>query len=117
MHELPVTESIFQIVLKHAQKGGVKRVVTINLEIGALSDLQSEWIQRYFDHLSRGSVVEGAKLKITRIPAVFHCDSCDQSFEVTSLLEEGSLRCKQCRSQEVTLVSGREYRIRDMEVL
>ena len=60
MHELPVTKSIFQVVLKHAQKGGVKKVVTVNLEIGALSDLQGEWVQRYFDHLSLGSVVEGA---------------------------------------------------------
>ncbi|MGW8179668.1 MAG: hydrogenase maturation nickel metallochaperone HypA [bacterium] len=115
MHELPVTKSIFQIVLKHAEMGNVKKVISVNLEIGALSDLQTEWVQRYFDHLSRGTVVEGAKLKIDRIPAVFHCSHCQRSFEISSLLEE-DLSCRQCNSTQVTLVSGRKYHVKNMEV-
>jgi hydrogenase nickel incorporation protein HypA/HybF len=115
MHELPVTKSIFQIVLKHAEMGDVKRVISVNLEIGALSDLQSEWVQRYFDRLSRGTVVEGARLRIDRVPAVFRCNRCQQSFEINSLLEE-DLSCERCHSREVTLVSGREYHVKNMEV-
>lgn len=76
MHELAVTKSIFQIVLKHANRGQVNRVVSVNLEIGALSDLQQEWIQRYFNYLSHGSVAEGAVLKIDGVLAVFHCSHC-----------------------------------------
>lgn len=114
MHELSVTNNIFQIVLKHAIKSNVKRVVSVNLEVGALSDLQSEWLQRYFDRLSRGTVVEGAKLNIKRVPAVFECNHCQQSFEIDSLLEE-ELSCRNCHSREVSLVSGREYHIKNME--
>ncbi len=44
MHELSVTKSIYQIVLKHAKRGNVKKVISVNLEIGALSDLQDEWV-------------------------------------------------------------------------
>jgi hydrogenase nickel incorporation protein HypA/HybF len=115
MHELVVTKSIFQIVLKHAKMGNVQRVISVNLEIGALSDLQSEWVQRYFDHLSRGTVVEGAKLKIDRVPAVFRCNHCQQSFEIDSLLEK-DLSCEQCHSRKVTLVSKSEYYVKNMEV-
>jgi hydrogenase nickel incorporation protein HypA/HybF len=114
MHELPITKSIFQIVLKHARANDVKRVIAVNLEIGALSDLQGEWIQRYFDHLSRGTVVEGAKLRTNRVPAVFRCNRCGRQFEVHSLLEE-DLSCGQCNSRDVTLVSEREYRVQSME--
>jgi hydrogenase nickel incorporation protein HypA/HybF len=116
MHELSVTKSIHQIVMKHAQLGSVNRVLSVNLEIGALSDLQSEWVQRYFDRLSSGTVAEGAKLKITRVPAVFQCNRCEQSFEIYSQLEE-KLSCQQCHCRDVSLVSGREYRVKDMEVL
>jgi hydrogenase nickel incorporation protein HypA/HybF len=115
MHELPVTKSIFQIVLKHAEMGDVERVISVNLEIGALSDLQTEWVQQYFDRLSRGTIVEGAKLRINRVPAVFRCNRCQESFEINSLLEE-DLSCERCHSREVTLVSGREYHVRNMEV-
>jgi hydrogenase nickel incorporation protein HypA/HybF len=114
MHELPVTKSIFQIVLKHAKMNNVKRVISVNLEIGALSDLQTEWVQRYFDRLSHDTVVEGAELKINRVPAVFRCNRCHRSFEINSLLEK-DLSCGPCHSREVTLVSGREYRVRNME--
>ena len=116
MHELSVTKSIHQIVLKHAVQGRVNRVLSVNLEIGALSDLQSEWVQRYFDRLSRGTVAEGAKLKITRVPAVFQCNRCCQSIEIYSLLEE-EITCQHCHSREVSLVSGREYHVKNMEVL
>jgi hydrogenase nickel incorporation protein HypA/HybF len=114
MHELAVTKSIFQIVLKHAERANVERVLSVTLEIGALSDLQGEWLQRYFDRLSRGTVVEGAKLKIHRVPAVFRCNHCQQSFELSSLLEE-DLSCRQCHSTDVVLVSGRQYHVKNME--
>ena len=45
MHELPITEDILKIVLKHAQRNNVQRVVSINLQIGKLSGLEDEWIQ------------------------------------------------------------------------
>jgi hydrogenase nickel incorporation protein HypA/HybF len=115
MHELPVTQSIFQIVLEHAERGNVNRVISVNLEIGALSDLQEEWVQRYFDRLSRGTIAEGAKLRIVRVPAAFRCNRCQKSFEVGSLLED-DLSCKHCQSNEVTLVSGTEYLVKNMEV-
>ena len=95
--------------------GNVKRVVSVNLEIGALSDLQTEWVQRYFDRLSLDTVVEGAILKINRVPAVFRCNRCQRSFEVDSLLTD-ELSCVRCHSREVILVSGREYRVKNMEV-
>jgi hydrogenase nickel incorporation protein HypA/HybF len=92
----------------------VKKVISVNLEVGALSDLQPEWIQRYFDRLNRGTVVEGAELKIHRVPAVFRCNCCQRQFEVNSLLDQ-DLSCEQCHSRRVTLVSGSEYHVKSME--
>ena len=37
MHELPVTKSILDIVLRHAAANEVTRIATIDLSIGALS--------------------------------------------------------------------------------
>ena len=63
MHELPITESILKIVLKHAETNSVRKVMSINLQIGKLSDLEDEWIQRYFDYLSKGTVARRGKTK------------------------------------------------------
>lgn len=116
MHELAITKSIFSIVEKYALKNRVNKVITINLEIGALSDLQNEWIQHYFNHLSKGTIADGAKLSIIRIPAIFECNDCNNTFKINSILNE-ELICKSCNSKKVVLISGREYTIKNMEVL
>lgn len=116
MHELPVTKSIYDIVLRHAANNNATRVISVDLEIGALSDLQSEWMQRYFDHLSRGTVAAEAKLRVNRVPAVFRCKACQQSFEIHSLIDD-DLACVQCSSGDLVLQSGRQYMVKSIEVL
>jgi hydrogenase nickel incorporation protein HypA/HybF len=115
MHELPITESILKIVLKHAETNNVRRVVAIHLQIGKLSELEDEWIQRYFDYLSKGTVAQGAELKIERMPIRVKCDVCSNSYE-TEMAKLGDLVCPACGEKGCTLLSGREYYIKDMEV-
>ncbi|MDQ5984434.1 MAG: Hydrogenase maturation factor HypA [Syntrophus sp. SKADARSKE-3] len=115
MHELPITESILKIVLRHAAMNKVRKVMTIHLRVGRLSDLEDEWIQRYFDYLSKGSIAEGAMLKIERTPIMLQCNACTGTYEVEmSNLAEAV--CPDCGKKDGKLISGREYYIKDMEV-
>lgn len=116
MHELAVTKSIYAIVKQYASGNDVQKVLAVNLEIGALSDLQNVWIQRYFDFLSKGSVADGAKLHVKKVPAIFKCNQCLEQFEIRSLLKE-ELACRTCRSKNVSLVSGKEYTIKSMNAI
>ena len=116
MHELPITQSILDVVVKHAHTNNVKRVLSITLRIGELSDLEDEWIQRYFDYLSKDTVAEKAKLKIERAPVVMRCNGCSRSFEA-NIKEKKEIACPECGStKNFTLISGREYYVKDMEV-
>ena len=114
MHELPVIQSVLTIVVKHAETHHVKKVHAIGLMVGSLSDLEDEWMQRYFDYVSKGTVAEGAKLKIERIPAVLSCSACGHQFEIDKTKMDG-ITCPACGAQKFTLVSGREYHIKNME--
>lgn len=116
MHELQVTERILDIVLQHAAGHDVSRIVRIHLRIGGLSDLENEWIQHYFDYLSRGTLAEHAELAITRTPIVACCSSCSRSVELTRDVL-GEAVCPDCGEQRLELVSGREYLIENMEVI
>jgi len=114
MHELPITESILRIVLKHAEANSVRKVKTIYLKIGRLSDLQDEWIQRYFDYLSKKTVAEGARIVIERTTVVMQCNGCSASYEwEVSKMDE--VVCPACGGKSSTLLSGREYTIKEME--
>ncbi len=116
MHELPVMKSILDIVLEQARIHSVRSVRAVHLEVGRLSDLEEEWMQRYFDYLSKDTIAQEAKIKIQWNPIVFRCEDCEKSFDV----ERENLRdlaCPFCGRKSLLLVSGREYRIKNLEVV
>ena len=116
MHELQVTERILNIALQHASQHDVTKIVRIHLRIGELSDLEDEWIQRYFDYLSRGTLAENAQLAIERAPIVMSCDSCSSSFEIQRN-ELKQVECPECGESRCRMISGREYFVKNMEVV
>lgn len=115
MHELSVMKSILDIVVKHAEINHVRKVRAIELKVGMLSDLEEEWMQRYFDYLSKDTIAAKAELRIQWNPIIFQCRECSTSFEIERTgLQEAA--CPSCGQKKLTLVSGREYRIKNMEV-
>ena len=56
MHELSIIQSILDIVIEYANKYKAKRVIKINLDVGEMSDIIPEWIQQYFDFVSKDSI-------------------------------------------------------------
>ena len=115
MHELQVTERILDIILQKAKAHHVSKVISIQLQIGELSDLEEEWVQKYFDYLSKDTVAENAKVKIEKIPVIMQCNECGESFNV-EIKQMKEIQCPACGQKACTLVSGKEYYIKDMEV-
>jgi hydrogenase nickel incorporation protein HypA/HybF len=116
MHELQVTKRILDIALGHAEGQQVRRIAVIHLRIGALSDLEDDWLQRYFAYLSRGTLAERARLAIERLPIVVRCSGCSKSFEVEKSALDAAA-CPGCGGSRCELVSGREYVVANMEVV
>lgn len=117
MHELPVIERISGIVLKHAEQNGVKRVVSVRLLVGELTDLLDEWMQKYFEYCTKDTVAEGARLDIERVPAVTRCSNCGREFQVEKNDLDG-LTCPGCgETKNFTLISGTDYFIKEMEAI
>ena len=116
MHELQVTQSILETVLAYARQNEVEKIFRIHLIIGVLNDFQREWIQRYFDYLSKGSPAEGAQIAVERVEPGFRCNTCGRRFEV-NLRSMDRVRCPDCGEENVRLERGTEFFIRDMEVV
>ena len=116
MLELPVVNSIFNLCIKHATANKANKILSVKLVVGEVSDLNDEWIQRYFDYLSKDTMAEGAQLTIERVPLVVRCKACSESFHL-NLRYGRQIECPHCKGTEFAYVSGREYRIESMEVV
>ena len=95
----------------------MSEIRSITLHVGGLSDLENEWIQHYFDYLSKDSIASGARLIIERLPIVMKCGGCDNSFAIEKS-RLGEAVCPGCgKGDRLTLVSGKEYYVKEMEAV
>jgi hydrogenase nickel incorporation protein HypA/HybF len=111
MHELPVTQSILEIAIRHA--GEAKRITRINLVIGDLSSLVGDSVKFYWDMLSKDTIAEGAELHFERIKTRFQCAECGFEFEP---LDTKEFICPDCGSEQVKVIAGKEFRMDSIEV-
>ena len=114
MHELPVINRILEVILKHAASNDVRKVIVVHLQVGELSDLEDKWMQRYFDHLAKDGIAEGAKLEIERVPVMMKCSECGMLFTV-NIREIQTISCPECKSKKSIMVSGQGYFIKNLE--
>jgi hydrogenase nickel incorporation protein HypA/HybF len=112
MHELSITQNIVDICSDEAEKHNVKKVTEIRIKIGELSGMVPECIQTYFDIVSAGSRVEGAKLKIEKIPIKVLCKVCGFEGTIYSM----SKSCSVCGSEDIKITGGNEFYIDSLEV-
>ncbi|MCQ2560122.1 MAG: hydrogenase maturation nickel metallochaperone HypA [Clostridia bacterium] len=114
MHELVVTKQILEQVLSYAAENQAQKVLAVHLQIGALRGVVDEWMQRYFNYISRQTIAEGASLKICRIPGSVVC-ACG----VITPIELGHLDevvCSQCGGTNLRLWTGQEFILTGIEI-
>ena len=116
MHELPVTEKILDIALKHAEQNGAKKISSITLHVGRLSDLQDEWLQHYFNYLSKDTIASDARLIIVPEVIKLRCGACGTIIE-TEKRDLQDTTCPHCNADGgFSIMSGRGYYIEEMEI-
>jgi hydrogenase nickel incorporation protein HypA/HybF len=109
MHEMSITQGIIEICEKYA---GGRRVLSVDVEIGELSNVVPNAVEFCFEACCQGTMLEGAQLTIIRTSGRGHCRDCGADMPLTSLYEA----CQRCGGYGVEIVSGEEMRVREIEV-
>ena len=112
MHEMAVTQSMVDLVLDEAKKGGARKVKKINLVLGELSGVVGDCVQFYFGLMSKDTIAEGATISFSTVSTQARCRQCTKVFEV----KESDWICPECRSVGVDLVAGNELFVESIEV-
>jgi len=112
MHELAITQSIFDLIMEQAKKAEAKKVGKINLVIGEMTGVVSDCVQFYFDLFSKETLAEGAILSFVMVPSKAKCRGCDKLFE----LKELEWTCPYCGDNNLQIVAGQELFVESIEV-
>lgn len=112
MHELPVTESVLDIALRHAEQAGAQRVTALYLVLGQLSSIVDDSVQFYWDIIARGTPAEGAQLHFKRVPAELLCLDCSRRYG----LDGEDLACPHCGGARIKVVNGEQFQLEAIDV-
>ncbi len=68
MHEVGIMENTLAMAVKRAAEEGAHRIHRLTMRIGPLSGVVPEALEFAFVVLARGTIAEGARLEVERIP-------------------------------------------------
>jgi hydrogenase nickel incorporation protein HypA/HybF len=112
MHELAITQGILDIALDEANKRGLSRVLSITIKLGEFSGVVPQLIQEYYNLVAKGTPAENAELIVEKVPVTVRCLACGAE----STVPRRQIRCPACQSQEIKMLTGREFYVSSMEV-
>ncbi len=122
MHEFSISSEIAKTVLDTAERNGGKKVLSVQLEFGELMLLNVEQVSFWVGELFKGSMAQGAKVKVKTIKAFIHCKACGYRgrlrFRGNNFAQGLSPQsCPECGSFQVEIKKGRECLLKKVQLL
>ena len=112
MHEIGLLRQLVRTVTDFAAENGVSEIREVVVDCGELSLVIPEYLEELYPVAAKGSLLQDAKLTIRMVPGLAECEDCDEIFNVI----EHKGYCPNCGSFEKTVLSGREFSVREIVV-
>lgn len=111
MHELSIATAVVEQVQEAAAVHGHDAVSSVSLLVGEVSGVVTDALSFCFALAAAGTLVEGAELRVERVPGRARCGPCAAEW-ATGL--PPSLWCPRCHGPAADLVSGRELQVAEV---
>ncbi len=113
MHEFGIVDKVIRSVEEEVKKRKVSKIKEIHIELGQLMGIQPETMKFLLKEMSKGTVLENAKIKISLIRPEIQCASKHKS--KLKLKVEGhfhdfpidGFKCQKC-GKKVKLIAGND---------
>ncbi len=112
MHEIGIVRQLLRTVTDFAAEHGVSQICEVVVDCGELSLVIPDYLRELYPVVVKGSILENAKLSINMVPGLAECEDCDEIFNVI----EHKGYCPNCGSFNKTVLSGKDFTIREILV-
>jgi hydrogenase nickel incorporation protein HypA/HybF len=121
MHEMPVTQSLLNMILEEAKDC---RVTDIYIDVGEVSFIVPDQVEIFFKYLSRGTIAENARLHFQTKPLEIKCPDCKRPCDLSAFRDEEpravlykalSRECE-CGNQKMGITNGTGFELVSIEV-
>ena len=112
MHEIGVVRQMCKTVMDFAAENNIQSISEIVVEIGELSLIIPKYVEDVYPLVVEDTMLKDTKLIIEEIPGLAECDECDEIFNVV----EHKGYCPNCGSFEKTVLTGKDFNIKEVHI-
>ncbi len=112
MHEIGIVRQLLRTVSAFAEENDIHEISEVVVDCGELSLVIPDYVEELYPSVVKGSILEPARLTIHVVPGLAECEECDEIFNVV----EHKGYCPNCGSFQKTVLSGKEFTIREIVV-
>ncbi|MBC8357928.1 MAG: hydrogenase maturation nickel metallochaperone HypA [Candidatus Aminicenantaceae bacterium] len=112
MHELSIVANLFEVLEEKAKENKAKKILSINLKVGALSGVVPEFLETAFNIYKKDTIAAEAKLNIEEVPLRVQCQKCGAEIVKNDFV----FICEKCDSRELKTLSGTELLLEKVEM-
>ena len=112
MHEIGVVRSMVKTVTAFAEANQITDIAEIVVDVGELSLVIPEYVEELYPAVAAETPLKDTKLILEIVPGMAECDECDEIFNVV----ENEGYCPNCGSFEKTVLTGKDYNIKEIHV-
>ena len=107
MDEHELTTHVLEILDQMAYRNCARRILSVHLAVGGRRGFDLDRLQAVFCESARGTVADGAELRISILPVRHHCQNCGCNFEASNR----ECACPQCNHPHTDMMGGEELRV------
>ncbi len=112
MHEFSIALNIVEIATETAKASQAETVHEVEVDVGDMSGVIYEALEFALQSAVKGTMLENSRFKLNRIKARAVCLDCRHDFEPVDFL----LTCMHCGSFNIQIVSGKEMKVKSINV-
>ena len=113
MHELSIAQGIVDIIGQYVPEAQAADVRVVKIRVGQMAGVVPDSLEFCFGAIASGTPLEQARLDIEETPVRSRCKACGEEFTV----EGSTFLCPSCGSIEITVLSGTELQVIEIELV
>lgn len=112
MHELGIVIQIVKQLESYMLQHEIEQIEVVVLQIGALSSIYPKYLEDVYPMAIESSKLKNTRLEIDVSPGIGKCTDCEFVYN----LVENQNRCPRCASTSFSIISGKEFLIKQIVV-
>lgn len=113
MHEMSTMIRLVNQALSCAEKEGAVSVREMTVDVGEMTDIVPEYLQKYYPEATKGTILEGSRLITHVVPTKVHCLTCGTDFHPS---KKFNYKCPTCGGIHCKVLKGRSVELASLKI-